>query len=67
VIAHLGALPLEEVLPLLAGAGSALLAVRAFFHQLLARAPKSRDEDALLRGEGGWWWRRHDEDGNGHD
>ena len=20
-----------------------------------------RDEDALLRGEGEWWWRRHDE------
>lgn len=19
------------------------------------------DEEALLRGEGGWWWRRHDE------
>jgi predicted dithiol-disulfide oxidoreductase (DUF899 family) len=28
------------------------------FYQLLDRAPKGRDEDAL---EGGWWWRRHDE------
>ena len=25
-------------------------------------APQSgQDEDALLRGEGKWWWRRHDE------
>jgi predicted dithiol-disulfide oxidoreductase (DUF899 family)/pimeloyl-ACP methyl ester carboxylesterase len=31
------------------------------FYQLLDRAPKGRDEDALLRGEGEWWWRRHDE------
>jgi hypothetical protein len=30
VIAHIGALPLEEVLPVLAGAGSGLLAVRAW-------------------------------------
>jgi predicted dithiol-disulfide oxidoreductase (DUF899 family) len=35
------------------------------FYQLLDRAPKGRDEDALLRGEGEWWWRRHDE--YGHD
>jgi predicted dithiol-disulfide oxidoreductase (DUF899 family) len=31
------------------------------FYQLLERAPKGRDEDALLRSEGEWWWRRHDE------
>jgi predicted dithiol-disulfide oxidoreductase (DUF899 family) len=31
------------------------------FYQLLDRAPKGRDEEALLRGEGEWWWRRHDE------
>jgi predicted dithiol-disulfide oxidoreductase (DUF899 family) len=30
---------------------------------LLDRAPKGRDEEALLRGEGEWWWRRHDEYG----
>jgi hypothetical protein len=30
VIAHIGALPLEEVLPVLTGAGSGLLAVRAW-------------------------------------
>jgi predicted dithiol-disulfide oxidoreductase (DUF899 family) len=38
------------------------------FYQLLDRAPKGRDEEALLRGEGEWWWRRHDEyedDGRG--
>ena len=35
------------------------------FYQLLDRAPKGRDEDALLRGEGEWWWRRHDEYGDG--
>ena len=33
------------------------------FYQLLDRAPKGRDEEALLRGEGEWWWRRHDEYG----
>jgi predicted dithiol-disulfide oxidoreductase (DUF899 family) len=31
------------------------------FYQLLDRAPKGRDEEALLRGGGEWWWRRHDE------
>jgi len=31
------------------------------FYQLLDRAPKGRDEEALLQGEGEWWWRRHDE------
>ena len=35
------------------------------FYQLLDRAPKGRDEEALLRGEGEWWWRRHDEYGDG--
>ena len=35
------------------------------FYQLLDRAPMGRDEEALLRGEGEWWWRRHDE--YGHD
>jgi hypothetical protein len=30
VIAHIGALPLEEVLPVLTGAGTGLLAVRAW-------------------------------------
>jgi predicted dithiol-disulfide oxidoreductase (DUF899 family) len=34
------------------------------FYQLLDRAPKGRDEEALLRGEGEWWWRRHDEYGD---
>jgi predicted dithiol-disulfide oxidoreductase (DUF899 family) len=29
--------------------------------ELLDRAPKGRDEDAAFRGEGEWWWRRHDE------
>jgi hypothetical protein len=37
VIAHIGALPLEEVLPLLTGAGSALLAVRAWIAPRLRR------------------------------
>ena len=35
------------------------------FCQLLDRAPKGRDEEALLRGEGEWWWRCHDEYGDG--
>jgi predicted dithiol-disulfide oxidoreductase (DUF899 family) len=30
-------------------------------YQLLHRVPKGRDEEALRRGEGEWWWRRHDE------
>jgi MFS family permease len=29
--------------------------------ELLDRAPKVSDEEALPRGEGEWWWRRHDE------
>ena len=37
MIAHIGALPLEEVLPLLTGAGSALLAVRAWIAPRLRR------------------------------
>jgi hypothetical protein len=57
VIAHIGALPLEELLPVLTGAGSGLLAVRAWIGR--HRLPR--------RGEGEWWWRRHDEyeDGRG--
>jgi predicted dithiol-disulfide oxidoreductase (DUF899 family) len=39
---------------------------RAELHQLPDRAPKGHDEEALLRGEGERWWRRHDEDGDGH-
>jgi predicted dithiol-disulfide oxidoreductase (DUF899 family) len=38
---------------------------RATTYQLLDRAPKGRDEDAMHRGEGEWWWRRHDEYGSG--
>jgi hypothetical protein len=38
VIAHIGALPLEEVLPALTGAGSGLLAVRAWIrHRVRCR------------------------------
>jgi hypothetical protein len=37
VIAHIGALPLEEVLPVLTGAGSGLLAVRAWIMPRLRR------------------------------
>jgi hypothetical protein len=37
VIAHVGALPLEEVLPVLTGAGSGLLAVRAWIAPRLRR------------------------------
>jgi predicted dithiol-disulfide oxidoreductase (DUF899 family) len=33
------------------------------FYQLLDRAPKGRDEDNIPAGE--WWWRRHDEYGDG--
>jgi len=41
VIAHIGALPLEEVLPALTGAGSALLAVRAWIMPRLRRRRES--------------------------
>jgi hypothetical protein len=37
VIAHIGALPLEEVLPVLTGAGSGLLAVRAWMSRVRRR------------------------------
>jgi hypothetical protein len=37
MIAHVGALPLEEVLPVLTGAGSGLLAVRAWIAPRLRR------------------------------
>jgi hypothetical protein len=40
VIAHIGALPLEEVLPVLTGAGSGLLAVRAW---IMPRVRRRRD------------------------
>jgi hypothetical protein len=40
VIAHIGALPLEEVLPVLTGAGSGFLAVRAW---IMARVRRRRD------------------------
>ena len=33
------------------------------FYQLIDRAPKGRDADNIPPGE--WWWRRHDEYGNG--
>jgi hypothetical protein len=37
MIAHIGALPLEELLPVLTGAGSGLLAVRAWMLSRLRR------------------------------
>jgi hypothetical protein len=61
VIAHLGVLPLEEVLPVLAGAGSGLLAVRAW---VLSRL--RRDVTMVCVSGEGEWWRRHDEDGSCH-
>jgi hypothetical protein len=42
VIAHIGALPLEGVLPVLTGAGSRLLAVRAW---ILPRLRRRRDSE----------------------
>jgi hypothetical protein len=42
VIAHIGALPLEEMLPVLTGAGSGLLAVRAWIGPLMRRRRESR-------------------------
>jgi hypothetical protein len=41
VIAHIGALPLEEVLPVLTGAGSGLLAVRAWIVPRVRRRRES--------------------------
>jgi hypothetical protein len=41
VIAHIGPLPLEEVLPVLTGAGSGLLAVRAWLMVRVRRGRKS--------------------------
>ena len=40
MIAHIGALPLEELLPVLTGAGSGLLAVRAW---MVPRVRRRRD------------------------
>lgn len=37
MIAHIGALPLEELLPALAGAGAGLLATRAWLSHHLRR------------------------------
>jgi hypothetical protein len=37
VIAHIGALPLEEVLPILTGAGTGLLAARAWMMRRVRR------------------------------
>jgi hypothetical protein len=44
VIAHIGALPLEEVLPVLTGAGSGLLAVRAW---IVPRVRRRRESGAV--------------------
>jgi hypothetical protein len=41
MIAHIGALPMEEMLPVLAGAGSGLLAVRAWVMSRLRRRRES--------------------------
>jgi hypothetical protein len=49
VIAHIGALPLEEVLlPVLTGAGSGLLAVRAW---ITPRVRRRRDASSTTRRE----------------
>ena len=42
MIAHIGALPLEEVLPVLTGAGSGLLAARAW---MMLRLRRRREPD----------------------
>jgi hypothetical protein len=42
VIAHIGALPLEEVLPVLSGAASGLLAARAW---IMPRLRRRRDSE----------------------
>jgi hypothetical protein len=46
VIAHIGALPLEELLPALTGAGSGLLAVRAW---MVPRVRRRRDASTPSR------------------
>jgi hypothetical protein len=48
VIAHIGALPLEELLPVLTGAGSRLLAVRAW---IVPRVRRCRDASTTRRRE----------------
>lgn len=48
MIAHIGALPLEEVLPVLTGAGSGLLAVRAW---ITTRVRRRRDASTTTRRE----------------
>jgi hypothetical protein len=48
VIAHIGALPLEELLPVLTGAGSGLLAVRAW---IVPRVRRRRDASTTTRHE----------------
>jgi hypothetical protein len=49
VIAHIGALPLEELLPVLTGAGSSgLLAVRAW---IVPRKRRRRDASTTTRRE----------------
>jgi hypothetical protein len=47
VIAHIGALPLEELLPAVAGAGSGLAAVRAWIavHARRRRSPVRDRQD----------------------
>jgi hypothetical protein len=42
VIAHVGGVPLEEILPSLAGAGTGLLAVRAWLMVRLRRRREPR-------------------------
>jgi hypothetical protein len=48
VIAHIGALPLEELLPVLTGGGSGLLAVRAW---IVPRVRRRRDASTTTRHE----------------
>jgi hypothetical protein len=50
MIAHIGALPVEEVLPVLAGAGSGLLAVRACVMSRLRRRRESREVNHFMFG-----------------
>jgi hypothetical protein len=49
VIAHIGALPLEEVLPVLSGAGTGLLAARAW---IMLRFRRRRDRLVSIDDEG---------------
>jgi hypothetical protein len=66
VIAHIGALPLEELLPVLAGAASGLLAVRAW---VMLRVRRGRALNHFMFGPdwdaGEWWERRPGECGDG--